>query len=133
MPTNETPPAHTPAPFGAFESPAGQLYIAQLGARGAQRKHLCLLTRDGSPGENAANARLFATAPDLLGHLKRVVAMARAVAASWESCDLAGAVCDLQHAATAAETRPAPTRPGRRTKSATRSGGITGSLISDEE
>lgn len=103
MPTHETPPAHTPAPLGVFESPAGQLYIAQLGARGAQRKHLCVLTRDDVPVENAANARLFAAAPDLLDHLKRVVATARAVAASWESGDLAGAVCDLERAATTAE------------------------------
>ena len=67
---NATSPAHTPGPFQVFISPGGNLYIAQVDAIGAQVKHLCSLTRADTPGENSANARLFAAAPDLLRALK---------------------------------------------------------------
>lgn len=66
MTTHETSPAHTPGPFQVFVSPGDQLYLAQVDENGSQVRHLCSLTRDDQPGENAANARLFAAAPDLL-------------------------------------------------------------------
>ena len=59
MATHETSPAHTPGPFRVFVSPGDQLYIARVDENGSQVQHLCSLTRDDAPEENAANARLF--------------------------------------------------------------------------
>jgi hypothetical protein len=83
---------HTPGPWTYCYSP----YTAQDGheipafeVHGDEK--VCDTNEDRPAGEQEANARLIAAAPDLLEAAEKVIA-------SWESGDLAGAVRQLDAA-----------------------------------
>jgi hypothetical protein len=85
-----------------------------MATRGDEKADIAYMSSDDATAvpidERKANARLIATAPELLCHLESIVEMAFCVAANWTSGDLASAVRSLEQIAAQAEETIAKAR-----------------------